>query len=80
MSTPGDNESSERRERGALPDCLTSLLRHEGIAACHLGRLAAPAAPKTYVHVLAAIWVQLDRLAELTGECGGATSKFVRRH
>jgi hypothetical protein len=69
MSTSGDNGISARRERKPLPSCLTRLLRHQVAGSDH----------KSYVHVLAATWVQLDRLAELSGAVGAANSRYMRR-
>jgi hypothetical protein len=85
MGMPVDNEDPSRRERKPLPDCLTRLL-HPSVG--HLSH--SPAAPgsdrKTYVRVLAATWVHLDRLAQLTdaiaeraSEPDAAAWKIARR-
>jgi hypothetical protein len=84
MSTFGDHGNSASRERKPLPDCVTRLLRYQDIEACDLARSTVPAAVggsnrKSYANVLAATWVQLDRLAELAGSRGAATSSFARR-
>jgi hypothetical protein len=79
MSTSGDNESSAQHGRKPLPDCLTRLLRHQGVEVCSGRPAAATSNRKGYVHVLAATWVELDRLADLAGAPGDATSKLAPR-
>ena len=70
MKTPDDSASPSRREHNPLPDCLTRLLSSQGIDA---GPVAHPVCPvlagsnrRTYMRALATIFLDLDRLAQLT--------------
>ena len=68
MDTPSNSAHPPRRHHKPLPRCLTRLLEPSGSDA---GHSAAPAVrPETgvrsYARVLAAVWLDLDRLAQLT--------------
>jgi hypothetical protein len=64
-----DNTGSSRPERRPLPDCLTRLLSPQGHDAAQIAQPLPAIAPgscrKTYAGALAAIWLDLDRLARL---------------
>jgi hypothetical protein len=62
MSTSSDDKGTSRRERKPLPECLTRLLPPQSTEP---RRPAAISSSKMYMRVLAATWVQLDRLAQL---------------
>lgn len=66
METSGDNASPSRRERKPLPDCLVRLLHTHRLDAPYDAGRPVSSGPKTYLRVLAATWVDLDRLAQLT--------------
>ena len=70
MQSSGNSASPSRREPGSLPECLTRLLGPQRLDA---GYIAQPAGPvgtglnkRTYAGVLASIWLDLDRLGQLT--------------
>ena len=68
MDTSGDSAHPSRRHHKSLPRCLTRLLEPAGIDA---GYSAVPGArtengARGYARVLAAVWLDLDRLAQLT--------------
>jgi len=64
----GDNPS--RRQHQPLPNCLTRLLHPQRLDAGYLAQAAGPArsrsANRTYARVLASLWLDLDRLGQLT--------------
>jgi hypothetical protein len=64
MTTSGDQHSPSRRERKPLPHCLTRLLQVSPVGPT----VGSPSSSGSghYVDVLAATWLELDRLAGLT--------------
>ena len=69
MKSSGNSESPSRRERAPLPDCLTRLLDPQRLNAGYVAQAAGPVPAgsneRTYVGVLASIWLDLDRLGHL---------------
>jgi len=72
MKSSGNSASPSRREPTALPECLTRLLGPQrlnaGYVAQTVGPVVAGANKKTYARVLASIWLDLDRLGQLTDQ------------
>ena len=69
MTIPGDSAPPCPRNDKPLPRCLTRFLEPAGIDAGYVAQSAmlVPAAGvRTYARALAAIWLDLDRLAQLT--------------
>lgn len=70
MKSPGNWAGPSRREHAPLPDCLTRLLDPQRLDAGYVAHPArsVPAGSnrRTYIGVLALIWLDLDRLGQLT--------------
>jgi hypothetical protein len=70
MESPGDNAYPSRRAHKPLPRCLTRLLEPArldgGYVADPAVQTSAENGMRSYPRVLAAIWLDLDRLAQLT--------------
>jgi hypothetical protein len=70
MNSSGNSANPSRREHAPLPDCLTRLLDPQRLSGGYITRPAGPVLAgsdkRTYVRVLASIWLDLDRLGRLT--------------
>ena len=68
MDTPGNSAHPPRRHHKPLPRCLTRLLEPAGSDAGHSGAVGVPLEKgvRSYARALAAVWLDLDRLAQLT--------------